>query len=82
MASRYCVIKALDETRRPEGGMIDPRPVAGGGGGVTNVCREGPGGVLVDVLDGASEDHVKDNVGVIESDSILSRMEGWGRESS
>jgi hypothetical protein len=38
--------------------------------------------MLLDVLDGASEDHVKDNVGVMESDNILSRSEGWGRESS
>ena len=73
MASRYCIIRALEETRMPEGGIIDAKPVAGGGGGVIKVCREGPGGVVPGLLGCASEDHVKDNEGVMESDNILSR---------
>lgn len=70
IASRYGVINVFDEMRMPEGGTIDTSPVAGGGGGVIKVCKEGPGAML---LDWVSEDHVKDNEGVMESDNILSR---------
>ena len=48
MASRYGVINVFDETRMPEGGTIDTSPVAGGGGGVIKVCKEGPGVVLLE----------------------------------